>query len=566
MIPRYAFLAVLSIGALTAAVNLVPGDFERLAMLERDGRHEQALVELEALYASGRRDPQLVLRLYNLNIRFGRVDEAQAVLEEYGRLRPNDIEAQIGLIRFYQSNQLEGHYVRALRSLQERTRSRELLVELLGFFRMTGRFREEEELLESTARANRAGPSELERLGLLAAARGDLQRAAVALRRADGRLDGQSRAARIGLFRVLMELKETNEAHQRCLAWLRSWRDPELAIELMGAFSEAGRRDLAVDIGARFGGAGSEVTLTTAELLNEQGKHAEALQRLREYQAAGLPEDTDHAQRFVSVAASSGDPEMALRAARLVGLRRLEGSVILDLLDAIQDAVDSGANRFPSELLKGLAAEIEARLQNVAPVAQEAADQLVLGDEARLFVTQMAILDKDKDLARKHLAAVDPDRLNAFELSRWTELQAATGLRSTAFPNLPRSWRRGDRTNTVSRRMQRLERGQAASQQAGRPRGPEAAANSSLQPLPAAATGKAAREAANKSAASQETPAAKSRRIKRRAAAIERRRERTRQLNAKRNQAAQGGGAAKAGGLSVPSSPATLLPGPGAGG
>ncbi len=547
MLARYLFLAVIALGALIAAVKLAPGDLERLAMLERDGRNEQAMDELQQLYAEGQRGPQLMLRLYNLKIRFGLLDDAKQVLEEYARLRPSDVEAQMGLIRFYQMNQLEEPYVASLRALYERTRSRELLSELLGFYRISGRFRDEEDVLEKTAAANRAGPAEFERLGLLATARGDLQLAARALRRADGRVEETSRAARLGLFRVLVELKELDEAHQRCLVWLRNWRDPELAVELMESFNQAGRTDLALDIGTRFGGPGSEVTLASAEILNTQGRHGEVLQKLREYQSGGLPEDRDRAQRFISISAASGGSEMALRAARLIGMRKLEGSVILDLLDSLQDALDGNAGTFPMELLKGFSAEIEARVQNTTPVAQEAGDRLVLADDMRLFASQLAILDNDRDLARKHLAAIDPDRLNTFDLSRWTELQVASGLRSTSFPNVPPNWRRRDRADTVSRRVRRIERPQPVEAQVVRPRPTGVTA-------PPAANASVAGNATPDAQATQQDPnSARARRNRRRAAVLERQRERSRQAVLRRNQQSQGGsGSAKSASPPIP--------------
>jgi tetratricopeptide (TPR) repeat protein len=400
MLARYIFLSVIALFALAAATNFAPGDLERLAMLERDGRHEQTMGELQRRYDEGDRNPRMMLRLHNLKIRFGQVDEARVVLEEYARGRPADPEAQIGLIRFYQMNQLEGPYLTTLRTFQERSRSKELLNELLSFYRMTGRFRDEEDLLERTSRAAWAGPAELERLGLLAAARGDLQRAAAALRRADGRLDEQSRAARLGLFRVLVELKEPDEAHRRCVVWLRSWRNTELSVEFMDALSTAGRNDLALDIGNRFGGPGHDATLVSAELLHEQNKSGEALQRLREYQSAGFPEEPDRVQRFVAAAASVGGADMAIRAARLTGLRKLESNVIIDLIDAIQDGLENNASLLPRELLKGFSSEVEVRLQNVTPIGREATDPLVLPDELRLFVSHLALLDGDRDLAR----------------------------------------------------------------------------------------------------------------------------------------------------------------------
>ena len=538
MLARYAFLSVLALGSLAAAASMVPGDLERLSMLERDGRHELAMVELQRLYDAGERNPRLMLRLYNLKVRFGIVDDARAILEEYARRRPSDVEAQVGLIRFYQTNQLEVPYVNALRGLQERTRSRELLAELLSFYRMTGRYREEEELLERALRANRASPADLERLGLLASARGDLQRAARALRRADARLDEQSRPARVGLFRVLVALKEPDEAHQRSLVWLRSWHSAEQAVEFMDALSLAGRTELALDIGNRFGGPGNDASLVSAELLHELGRNAEALQKLREYESGGLPEEVDRVQRFVAVASATDGIDMALRAARTIGLRKIGSPIIVDLIDSLHDATEVRPGSVSPELLRGFAGEIEARLQNLNPIGQEATDGLVLPDDQRLFVVQLAVGDGDRDMARRLISSVDPDRLSSSDLAQWTELQVASGLRATAFPHLPRTWQSKDRSQLTARRLPRPDRPAALATSPAATPAPSAARadGGPVPPLPPPSAGQSLRDAKAAQSTAPDTTSARARRQRRRLAAIERRRERTRAAAARREQ------------------------------
>jgi hypothetical protein len=468
MIRRYAFLALITLGASSAAYSLLPGDHERMAMLERDGRHEDAMAELGRQYDAGRRDSRTVLALYNLKVRFGEIGGAQRVIEEYARDRPRDVQAQLGLVRFYQTTQQESLYVAALRSLNDKTRSREIQDELVGYYRASGRYREEEELLEKLSRANRASPAELERLGLLAAARGDLQRASRALRRADGRLGASSRATRVALFQVLVDLKEHEDAHRRAIDWLRTWSDTSLVTDLMERLATAGRVDLALDLGTRFGGPGTEATLVSAELLAEQARFVEVQALLRTYAANRLPESRETAARYVALAVEASDMALAVVAARHIGLRKLPGDVVADLIDGLQEAA-YGRNRAPVsiEYTRGLSAEIETRLRNVNPVGEEAPDVPNLTTEARLFVARLAILDNDLDLARRHLAGVDPDKLDAGDLAEWTELQLTTGLRAAAFPATSRTLRR--RIDITQRRIERQQRQQLAAAKAGDP-------------------------------------------------------------------------------------------------
>ena len=454
MAARYFFLATIAAGSILTAVSLIPGDLEHVAMLERDGRYEDAMAELDRQYANGRRDPRLMIDLHKLKLRFGQLEAARQVLEEYARARPKDIQAQIGLIRFYQMNQQETDYVASLKALNERTRSRELHNELLGYFRSTSRFRDEEDLLDRAARANRAAPADYQRLGLLAASRGDLARAARALRRADGRLDENSQPARLSLFRILLDLKEYDEAHTRALNWLSTWRVTSLVVDFMTELSDAGRVDLSLDIGNRYGGPGSEVTLVAAELLVEQGKRELALPRIKEFVATGLPEDREYGLRLIELAVAADEAEIAVRAARNLGLRKLPGDLVIDVLDVARDTIaDATASRMPAALLKGFSAEIEARIANTAPVGEEARDAVVLPGELRLLAAQLAIQEPDLDLARRHLAAIDPDKLDADVLAEWSELQLQTNARAGQTPNLARTLRQQQMSDVMTQRL-----------------------------------------------------------------------------------------------------------------
>jgi tetratricopeptide (TPR) repeat protein len=461
MLARYSFLGLIALGAAGAAASLVPGDLEHVAMLQRDGRHEAAMAELDRQYTAGRRDTRAVLALYNLKVRFGDLDTAQRLLEEHARSRPRDMQAQIGLIRFYQATQQQEAYVASLAGLNERTRSRELQNELLGFYRLNGRHREEEELLERAAKVNRAGPAEFERMGLLAAARGDMQRAARALRRADGRLDEQSQPARLSLFRILVELREYDEAHGRALAWLRTWRDPNLVVDLMNTLAQAGRVDLALDLSGR--SPGGAVSLRAAEILTANRRGEEALVRLKEVQPSGLIEDRLQATRYISVAISARQAKLALTTARHLGLRKLPAETVADLVDLLRDDA-AGPRTVSREQLKGFSAEIEARMANRTPVGDEVAGALMLPGDLRLYATELAIRDGDRDLARRMIAVVSPSELDGNGLLAWADLQLRLGVRAQAIPNVTGGWRKRQVSELLARRarLQTREQAQAA--------------------------------------------------------------------------------------------------------
>ncbi|KAB2850816.1 MAG: hypothetical protein F9K44_03705 [Hyphomicrobiaceae bacterium] len=427
MAARYLFLGGLAAATVVTAIRLLPGDLERVSQLERDGRFEAAMAALDRLHATGNRDPRIALSLYKLKVHFGELDRAQALIEEYARARPRDTQAQLGLVRFYQQTHQPEPYIGALRQLWERTRSAELQKELVGFYRLDGRFAEEEEVLERASRTGRATTADLERLGLLAAGRGDLQRAARALRRADRRLDARAQQSRLSLFAILLALKEHEEAFERSATWLKSWQSQDATLGIMEDLAEAGRADLAIALSARFGGSGSEVTLIGAEMLAEANRIPELKKRLAEYVERGLPETREPAARFISLSVAAGELETALKAARNIGLKQLPADTVADLLEALSDLTEDGeAGRLARSLISGFAAEIEGRLEDSASRAER--DQLILAPRLLLYTAQLAVSDNNRDLARRLLLGIDPAQLPLDRIVDFHGLSRVAGI------------------------------------------------------------------------------------------------------------------------------------------
>lgn len=465
MAARYIFLGGLAAAAIATAVKLLPGDLERVSQLERDGRFESAMVELDRLRAEGNRDPRVAISLYKLKIHFGELDRAQALIEEYARTRPRDTQAQLGLVRFYQQTHQPEPYVTALRHLWERTRSVELQKELVGFYRINGRYGEEEELLDRASRIGRATTADLERLGLLAASRGDLLRAARALRRIDGRIDIQAQQSRLNLFAILLSLKEHDEAFERAATWLKAWQSQDITLALIDDFVEAGRSDLAIALSGRLGGAGSEVTLVGAELLAEAGRNAELKKRLAEYAEKSLPEKPEPASRFISLCIAAGDLEAAVKTARNIGLKQLSAETVTDLVDALNDLREEGeSGRLPANLLVGFAAEIEGRIVDQTSRAEQ--DALVLPPRLILYAAQLAVTDNNRELARRLLLGVDPAQLPVERVADFNGLSRVAGIVPHLEITNPRTVRRllpPKRNRVLVRRLQRPKEAQTPS-------------------------------------------------------------------------------------------------------
>lgn len=457
MAARYIFLGGLAAAAIATAARLLPGDLERVSQLERDGRFESAMAELDRLRAEGNRDPRVAISLYKLKVHFGELDLAQSLIEEYARTRPRDTQAQLGLVRFYQQTHQPEPYVTALRHLWERTRSVELQKELVGFYRISGRYGEEEELLDRASRIGRATTADLERLGLLAAGRGDLQRAARALRRVDGRIDIQAQQSRLNLFAILLTLKEHDEALERSATWLKAWQSQDATLSIIDDFVEAGRSDLAITLSGRLGGPGSEVTLVGAELLAEADRIPELKKRLAEYAERGLPEKTEPAARFISLCVAAGDLETAVKTARNIGLKQLPAETVTDLVDALSDLVEEGeSGRLPRNLLTGFAAEIESRIIDQTSRADR--DALVLPPKLMLYAAQLAVTDNNRELARRLLLGVDPSQLPFDRLTDFNGLSRVAGIVPHLETGLPKPTKRlvpPKRNRLLVRRLQK---------------------------------------------------------------------------------------------------------------
>ena len=434
MIARRLFLLTIAVAAIWAAVALIPGDLERVAMFERDGRYSEALSELQRQYDSGRRGPGALIELYKLHVRFGDIDAAQKYLEEFSRTRPQDLQTQIALLKFYKQNSRLDEYLALLKSLNERLHTKALLTELLGYYRLTGQSVAEEDELEAAARSNRPplSPSDLERLGLLAAARGDLQRAAKALRQADARRDPQARHGRQSLFQILLDLNATDEAEARALGWLRKWRDPELLADFMSSLARVGRWDLGVKLTDASGIVDDRTVVAGAELLAQGGRFDEARLRLAKYDAGELPSDPETLVQMTAVAAASGDAPLALRSARQAGFNRLDGETVGELLTCLeQHATNFGLRGLSPDLVKGLAGDLEPLLPPPpAPYSSQ-----------RLFAAWLAVQDGNSQLASRFLATVNSEQLSRRQRNELASLKARTGYSLGAEPRLaPRPW------------------------------------------------------------------------------------------------------------------------------
>ena len=142
--PHNLVMSALFLGALVVGYLVLPGDSERIAALERDGKNREALRILEQRFAQGDRSQRTLFQMQRLLEHFGELTKARKTLEMLAEQRPKDAQVQRQLAQFYKLTQNETGYVATLRAQLEIRYSEPVCKELIGIQRRNGNFTEEQ--------------------------------------------------------------------------------------------------------------------------------------------------------------------------------------------------------------------------------------------------------------------------------------------------------------------------------------------------------------------------------------------------------------------------------------
>ncbi len=467
--PSQARLSVMSlvfIGSLLSGYALLPGDNERIAMLERDGQRIEALRLLENRFANGDRGQRTVFQLQQLYEYFGELEKARTTLDTLAALRPRDKQVQRQLAQFYRQTQDEDGYVLALQRQLAARYAEPVCRELIGIFRLNGDYAREQSTLEECRSRGYRRPEDIIRLAYLTATGGQLATAAILLRSVDERRRLKVDRDRHMLFTALLETDQAVEAQRRATRWLKGSADDQLALQLIDGLARASRFDLALDLAREVGIPGDSVSLSVSELMLDRDEIIAARSYLRGWLEAARLRDVDVAERFTSAALDADDPELAFRGADRFGLQRLPQSSLVSLAEALS-----------------------AIGQTVAfGKVREALDpQTVAGDPLLA-----AAVEADRgatDPALQLLGRVETDSLDQWRLSLWARLMVTTGRRTTAAQALREIGVEPPPAPTQSRAIRRYRDARYRRARARlRPRaGPVGAQAGTLRPRPGAA-------------------------------------------------------------------------------
>lgn len=329
-------MAVLFGSAVVVASYLLPGDNERVAMLERDGKAREARIVLEAAYNAGDRRQQRLFQLQGLYEAAGDVGAARRMLEELAAARPRDFALQRQLAQFYRNVQDQPAQIRALLGLIDLRYSEAACRDVVGILRLRGDYAGERSALLKCREKGYRRAEDMIRLASLLAADGNARDAIALLKAADDLRRLGSDRQKLQLFELLLESNQPREAQRRAIRWVRANRDDQFALTFIRALAAVKRHDLGIELAREVSVPGDPVFLAIPELLADQGLTAAAQDLLRGLFEKSLTLDASQVNRFIKLALEVGAPQIAFAGAQRAGFVRLERDVALDLVQSLE--------------------------------------------------------------------------------------------------------------------------------------------------------------------------------------------------------------------------------------
>lgn len=397
-------MSVIFIGAAVAGALLLPGDAERVAMLERDGDNMRAMTLLERRYEAGDRSQRTLYQLEQLYQHFGQLDKARLMLEKLAESRPRDTVLQRRLVKFYRDTQDGEAYLSGLSRLVAQRYSEPVCRELIAQLRLVGQYAREREAIERCRRRGYRRGSDIVRLAELEAASGNKPRALALLRSVDDIKGLANPRERLMLATLLLDGQETDEVTRRAIRWLARARDAHFAQTLMAYLGQRKAYDTAIKIAAAASRPGDALSLSVAELMLERDQTAAARSYLRGWLEASDIKQSALVSRFIAAALDAEAPELAMLSARRFGMERLPEK---DLVQ-IAEALGATGRRDEFELVR----------------TALSADTIV----AHPLLSAMVELNKGaKATTRDILDNVSSDALDTWRLALWARLMRETG-------------------------------------------------------------------------------------------------------------------------------------------
>jgi tetratricopeptide (TPR) repeat protein len=390
-------LFVSLIVSLFASYLLHSSPDERLAILVRDGRENEAAAAIERNMAQGRATPQMLLTLARLQDSAGDTAKAVENVEQYLILHRPDEEVLRWLLSAYERlENLDGVMETLGRYVQVVPR-RDILVRLATLFRYHGRYREERELLERFSGTSILNSVDHERLAHLLASEGQFVKAADILQSSEDAGTGGERS-RLLLFECLLRSGQFAEATRRASAWGAEWRKPWLTSRLTLRLALDAPTNLAIKLSTTAAELHPDARLYLAKSLADQDNSRVARHLLAGWPVQTTKLDAAAIREYMFLAASMETPD---------GIWRK--------LEVMRKGAFSDATR--AAYLEAYTEMVGLDLFNYLP----SIPHYILYHRP-LFGARIAIHLGHRDLATSLLVAADIARMTAQEQREWLAL------------------------------------------------------------------------------------------------------------------------------------------------
>jgi thioredoxin-like negative regulator of GroEL len=333
--PDRLIMAVVFACSIVAGWAMLPGENERVAMLERDGHTREALAILEQQVTAGDKRYRTLHQVLALYESEGNIAKARSVLEIMSAERPRDAALKRRLAQFYRNNQNDPEYVKAMQDLIEIRYSESACRELIARLRYMGDSKAEQAVLQNCRQKGYRRADDLSRLAELVAADGDSAQATALLKSIDDLKRLKELRERFQLLSLLSEQDQPREAERRALRWIRAVHDDETAVSIIDHLARTKYPESAYEVAKDAGVPGDGISLTVAERLVEKTQNGAALLYLRGWIEKAKTVDAETAIRFVDAALGVGDPRLAVKGARQFGYVLLPPLTLKKLSEAL---------------------------------------------------------------------------------------------------------------------------------------------------------------------------------------------------------------------------------------
>ena len=415
MKPYYYIVLALVVLALGSSFWVIPGGPEIALMYFKDKQYRLAREASKAHLTSDRLPVSVVKLLTELDLEFGDVNGAVALMERYVRQNPGNLEALQRLATYYQYAQRPQEYLATLEQINRLRPTEENLRELSSTYNFVGQYDKQIATLNNLLEDNTENPQDFLDLANLQASQGVVADAGETLKEFEALHPRVITDTTVELLvSLLLDTGKPDLAFARAVAWLSKQPNPETAARFSSLLHFKKQPALALRLLEPYEKIADNWPYLLAELIQVQianGRENIAHARLKRLYSQGrLPDEV--LESFLDLSLTRGESAMAFQVVQERGLILLPDWLLVNLAET---AVSANRKDFTRQMLRELG---EGFLGNHPVVAAELA---LAGDDesaGRRWIAQAehATLSWEQQVALAHLYGKIGREQDAFNL------------------------------------------------------------------------------------------------------------------------------------------------------